>query len=82
MWDLQHTPSRWDCQLVRGTIYYGWSDSGPIAGGTIGPTQTLARIGSKLLWYHIMKWTLSLTQPHKTNLMGWGLHPLVYYERL
>jgi len=26
-----HTPHV-DCQLVRGTIYFGWSDSGPIAG--------------------------------------------------
>ena len=35
---------------------------GPIAGDTIGPTQTLVRIGSARLWYHIKKWTLSLIQ--------------------
>jgi len=38
-----HTTGSWahrDCQLVRGTIYYGWSDSGLIAGGTICPTNT------------------------------------------
>ena len=33
-------PSHRDCQLVRGTIYYGWSDNGPIADGLISPTNT------------------------------------------
>jgi len=28
----------------------------------------------------ITKWTLSLTQPHKTGSWGWGLHPLIYNE--
>jgi len=27
------------------------------------------------------KVNLSLTQPHKTNLIKWGLHPLIYNER-
>jgi len=55
---------------------------GPIADDTIGLTQTLARIGSKWLWYHVKKWTLSLPQPHKTDSWGWGLHPLIYNGRL
>ena len=53
---------------------------GPITGDTISPTQTLARICSKWLWYHITKWTLSLTQTHKTDSWVWGLHLLIYNE--
>ena len=30
----------------------------------------------------ITKWTLSLTQSHKTGSWCWGLHPLIYNERL
>ena len=26
------------------------------------------------------EWTLSLTQPHKTGSIRWGLHPFIYYE--
>jgi len=28
------------------------------------------------------EWILSLIQPHKTGSIRWGLHPLIYYERL
>jgi len=30
----------------------------------------------------ITKWTLRLTQLHKTGSWNWGLHPLIYNERL
>jgi len=30
----------------------------------------------------VKKWALSLTQPHKIDSVRWGLHPLIYYERL
>ena len=33
-------PSHRDCQLVRETIYYGWSDSSLIAGDLISPTNS------------------------------------------
>jgi len=41
-----------------------------------------------VMWKHmelegfVTKWTLSLTQPYKTGLIRWGLHPLIYNERL
>jgi len=60
-------PLRQEWQLVHGITYYGWSDNDLIAGDTIGPTQTLTRISSKWFWYHIIKWTLNLIQPHKTG---------------
>ena len=45
MWDLQHTPHVETANSCVGLYILG----GPIAGDTIGPTQTLARIGSKWL---------------------------------
>ena len=74
-WGLHSLTSRRGYQLVRGDIYYGWFDNGPIGGGLI-----ITRICSKWLWYHVKKWVLSLTQHHKTGSWEWGLHPLIYYE--
>ena len=71
MWDLQHTPSRRDCQLVRGTIYYGWSDSGPIAGGLISPTNTrYDRFEMALIPYYEVDFKPN--QPHKTGKLNFN----------
>jgi len=39
-------------------------------------------IGVPVLEEDITKWTLSLTQPHKTDSWSWGLHALIYNEIL
>jgi len=58
--------------LVR-EIKNGWSDSNlsEIGGGTNAQkTQMLLRLSLVWLWYYVRKWTLSLTQSHKTVLKG------------